>query len=124
MISIEHYLALSLALFAIGAIGALLRRHPVIVLMSIEVMLAAANVNLIAFSRLWGTAHGQAFALFLMADAAAQTALGLGIFVACSARRRGAPQNGRSEAADEESDAQLRGVDAKASTVAAERTAL
>lgn len=87
MIPVEHYLALSLALFAIGGAGALMRRNPIMILMSLELMLAAVNVNLVAFSRLWGTVHGQLFSLFIMADAAAEAALGLGIVVACSRSR-------------------------------------
>jgi NADH-quinone oxidoreductase subunit K len=88
MIPVEHYLALSFALFVMGAAGALIRRNPVIILMSIALMLTAVNVNLIAFSRVWGTVHGQLFSLFIMADAAAQTALGLGILLACRRRQR------------------------------------
>jgi NADH-quinone oxidoreductase subunit K len=88
MIPVEHYLAFGLVLFTIGMGGALLRRNPMIILMSIELMLTAVNVNLIAFSRLWGAVHGQLFSIFIMADAAAQTALALGIVVACSARLR------------------------------------
>ncbi|MGA9883206.1 MAG: NADH-quinone oxidoreductase subunit NuoK [Candidatus Acidiferrales bacterium] len=88
MIPVEHYLAFGFVLFAIGAGGALVRRNPIMILMSIELMLTAVNVNLIAFSRGWGTVHGQLFSLFIMADAAAETALGLGILVACSARPR------------------------------------
>jgi NADH-quinone oxidoreductase subunit K len=88
MIPVEHYLAFGLVLFVIGAGGALLRRNPVVILMSIELMLTAVNVNLIAFSRMWGAVHGQLFSIFIMADAAAQTALALGIVVACSARPR------------------------------------
>jgi NADH-quinone oxidoreductase subunit K len=87
MIPIEHYLALSFALFLIGAGGALLRRNPVIILMSIALMLTAVNANLIAFSRLWGTVHGQLFSLFIMADGAVETALGLGIVVSYSRTR-------------------------------------
>lgn len=88
MIPIEHYLAFSLVLFIIGAGGALLRRNPIVILMSIELMLTAVNVNLIAFSRMWGAVHGQLFSIFIMADAAAQTALALGIVAACNARPR------------------------------------
>lgn len=84
MISVEHYLGFSLVLFAIGGAGVLMRRNPVMILMSLAVMLTAVNVNLIAFSRLWGTVHGQLFSLFIMADAAAEAALGLGILVACT----------------------------------------
>jgi len=96
MISVEHYLAFSLVLFAIGAAGALMRRNPIMILMSVAVMLTAVNVNLIAFSRLWGTVHGQLFSLFIMADAAAETALGLGILVVCM-RRRDAAADAESE---------------------------
>jgi NADH-quinone oxidoreductase subunit K len=88
MIPIEHYLALSLVLFVIGAAGAVVRRNPVMILMSIEMMLTAVNVNLVAFSRLWGTVHGQLFSLFIMGDAAAETALALGIVVACTGKRQ------------------------------------
>ncbi|HVB86500.1 MAG TPA: NADH-quinone oxidoreductase subunit NuoK [Candidatus Dormibacteraeota bacterium] len=96
MIPVEHYLAFSLVLFVIGAAGALMRRNPIMILMSIAVMLTAANVNLIAFSRLWGTVHGQLFSLFIMADAAMETALGLGILVVCM-RSRGARDSAESE---------------------------
>jgi len=88
MIPVEQYLAFGLVLFIIGAGGALLRRNPVVILMSIELMLTAVNVNLIAFSRMWGAVHGQLFSIFIMVDAAAQTALALGIIVACNARPR------------------------------------
>ncbi len=88
MIPVEQYLAFGLLLFLFGAGGALLRRNPIVILMSIELMLTAVNVNLIAFSRMWGAVHGQLFSIFIMADAAAQTALALGIIVACNARPR------------------------------------
>jgi NADH-quinone oxidoreductase subunit K len=88
MISIEHYLAFGFMLFVIGAAGALVRRNPIVILMSIELMLIAVTVNLIAFSRLWAAVHGQLFAIFIMADAAAQTALALGIVVAYNSRPR------------------------------------
>jgi len=88
MIPVEHYLAFGLVLFIIGAGGALLRRNPIVILMSIELMLMAVNVNLTAFARLWGAVHGQVFSIFIMADAAAQAALALGIVVACSSRPR------------------------------------
>ncbi len=88
MIPVEHYLAFGLVLFLIGAGGALLRRNPVVILMSIELMMVAVTINLIAFSRMWGAVNGQLFSIFIMADAAAQTALALGIVVACSARPR------------------------------------
>lgn len=104
MIPVEHYLAFGLVLFAIGAGGALLRRNPIMILMSIEVLLTAVNVNLIAFSRMWGAVHGELFSIFIMGDAAVETALALGIVVACTARpglaRTG--ESGAGETAGEE----------------------
>jgi NADH-quinone oxidoreductase subunit K len=99
MIPVEHYLALGFVLFVIGAGGALVRRNPIMILMSIELMLTAVNVNLVAFSREWSAVHGQLFAIFIMADAAAQTALALGVVVACNARPRlaDAGKDGRAE---------------------------
>ncbi len=99
MIPVEQYLVLGLVLFLIGAGGALLRRNPVMILMSIELMLAAVTVNLIAFSRMWGAVNGQLFSIFIMADAAAQTALALGIVVACKGWARPATAT-RSEPAE------------------------
>lgn len=76
-----HYLVLAAALFIIGTIGVLTRRNVVIILMSIELILNAVNLNLVAFSRLHGY-HGQIFAIFITADAAAEAAIGLGILIA------------------------------------------
>ena len=76
-----HYLALSAALLLIGTIGVLTRRNIVIILMSIELILNAVNLNLVAFSRLYGL-HGQVFAIFVITDAAAEAAVGLGILIA------------------------------------------
>ena len=70
MLPIEHYLFLSLALFIIGVIGVVTRRNVIVVLMSIELILNAVNINLVAFSRLYGDVAGQVFALFIIADAA------------------------------------------------------
>jgi NADH-quinone oxidoreductase subunit K len=81
-ITTVHYLVVAAALFVLGVIGVLTRRNVVIVLMSIELMLNAVNLNLAAFSRMWGNLHGQVFAIFVMADAAAQAAVGLGIVIA------------------------------------------
>ncbi len=77
-----HYLVLGAALFVLGVIGVLTRRNVVIVLMSIELILNAVNLNLVAFSRMWGTVHGQVFAIFIITDAAAEAAVGLGILIA------------------------------------------
>jgi len=82
MVSTEAYLLLGLALFTIGVIGVLTRRNVIIMLMSIELILNAVNINLIAFSRLWGDVSGQIFAIFIITDAAAEAAVGLGIILA------------------------------------------
>ena len=76
-----HYLILAAALFTLGTIGVLTRRNVVIVLMSIELILNAVNLNLVAFSRMWDL-QGQVFAIFVITDAAAEAAVGLGILIA------------------------------------------
>jgi NADH-quinone oxidoreductase subunit K len=87
-ISTLHYLVLGAALFLLGVIGVLTRRNVVIVLMSIELILNAVNLNLVAFSRYWQSIHGslalhgQVFAIFIITDAAAEAAVGLGILIA------------------------------------------
>jgi NADH-quinone oxidoreductase subunit K len=81
-ITTGHYLAVSTALLLIGALGVLTRRNIVIVLMSIELILNAANINLIAFSRHSGNLSGQIFAMFVIAVAVAEAAVGLGILIA------------------------------------------
>lgn len=80
-IGVTHYLVLATLLFIIGMVGVITRRNVVIIFMSIELMLSAVNLNLIAFSRFYGL-HGQVFALFIAADAAAEAAVGLGILIA------------------------------------------
>jgi NADH-quinone oxidoreductase subunit K len=80
-ISTLHYLVLAAGLFMIGTIGVLTRRNVIIILMSIELILNAVNLNLVAFSRLYGL-HGQVFAIFVITDAAAEAAVGLGIIIA------------------------------------------
>ena len=81
MVPIEHAIALSGILFAIGTIGAITRRNLIVVLMSIELMLNAVNVALVAFSRLWGNLDGQIFVLMVIVVAAAEVAVGLGIVI-------------------------------------------
>jgi NADH-quinone oxidoreductase subunit K len=76
-----HYLVVAAALFIIGTVGVLTRRNVMIILMSIELILNAVNLNLVAFSRLYGL-HGQVFSIFIIADAAAEAAVGLGILIA------------------------------------------
>jgi NADH-quinone oxidoreductase subunit K len=77
-----HYLVLSAALFMVGVIGVMIRRNIIIVFMSIELMLNAVNINLAAFSQQWQNAVGQVFAIFVIAVAAAEAAVGLGILLA------------------------------------------
>ena len=76
---INEFLLLGAALFAIGVYGVLARRNGVMVLMSIELILNAVNINLVAFGAFWGTVSGQVFALFIIAVAAAEVGVGLGI---------------------------------------------
>jgi NADH-quinone oxidoreductase subunit K len=80
-------LILSAVLLAIGAAGVLARRNTLVMLMSAELMLNAANLNLIAFARQSGTVAGQAFALLVMGFAAAEVAVGLALVVALYRRR-------------------------------------
>jgi NADH-quinone oxidoreductase subunit K len=82
LIGTGHYLFLSLALFLIGVVGVVTRRNVIIILMSIELILNAVNINLVAFSRLVGSVEGQVFAIFIITDAAAEAAVGLGIIIA------------------------------------------
>ena len=72
---------LSAALFIIGVIGVMVRRNIIIIFMSIELILNAVNLNLVAFSRLYNL-NGQVFAIFIITDAAAEAAVGLGIIIA------------------------------------------
>jgi NADH-quinone oxidoreductase subunit K len=81
------YLAVAAFLFATGAFGVLIRRSPLIVLLSLEIMLNAANLALIAFSRRNGDGTGQIFALSVMAVAASEVVVGLGLIVAMARQR-------------------------------------
>ena len=83
---IAWYLGVSAFLFGIGALGVLLRRNPLIVLLSLEIMLNGANLALIAFSRHAHNGAGQIFALSVMAVAAAEVCVGLGLVVAIHRR--------------------------------------
>lgn len=80
-IGIENYIFLSVLLFCIGAFGVLYRRNAIIMFMSIEIMLNAINLLLVAFSTLHQDAEGQVFVFFSMAVAAAEVAVGLAILV-------------------------------------------
>jgi NADH-quinone oxidoreductase subunit K len=78
----NHYLALGALLFAIGFIGVVTKRNILVVFMSIELMLNAANLNFLAFARHFGSMDGHAIAFFVIAVAAAEAALGLAIVIA------------------------------------------
>ena len=82
MIPVGCYLLLSSLLFTIGVAGMLARRNVIVMLMSIELILNAVNINLVAFSRLYGAVDGQVFALFIIVDAAVEAVIGLGIIIA------------------------------------------
>jgi NADH-quinone oxidoreductase subunit K len=84
---VSWYLVTSAFLFATGALGVLLRRNPVIVLLSLEIMLNAANLTLIGFARHLGDTAGQVFALAVMAVAASEVVVGLGLIVALNRNR-------------------------------------
>lgn len=84
---ITWYLVLSALLFAIGAGGVLLRRSPLVILLCLELMLNAANLALVAFSRSLGNEDGQVFALVVMVVAACEVVVGLGLIVAIFRRR-------------------------------------
>ena len=84
---VAWYLGIAAFLFGTGALGVLVRRNPIIVLLSLEIMLNGANLALIAFSRHSGNGDGQIFALAVMAVAASEACVGLGLVVALHRRR-------------------------------------
>ena len=88
MIGLEHYLILSAVLFAIGVYGVLAKRNVVAILMSIEIMLNAVNIAMVAFSRYSALLTGQLFAIFIITVAAAEAAVGLAIIVAIYRSRK------------------------------------
>ncbi|MDO8211950.1 NADH-quinone oxidoreductase subunit NuoK [Conexibacter sp. CPCC 206217] len=81
------YLVVSALIFCIGAGGVLTRRNPLVILLCLELMLNAANLSLITFSRMHGNADGQIFALIVMVVAACEVAVGLGLIVAIFRRK-------------------------------------
>lgn len=82
MLPIEAYVGLSAVLFTLGALGVLVRRNAIIIFMSIELMLNAANLAFVAFARFHQSLGGQIFVFFVMAVAAAEVAVGLALIVA------------------------------------------
>jgi len=81
-IPIEYFVVLSAILFVMGVLGVLVRRNAIMIFMSVELMLNAANLALVAFSRQWGDVGGQLFVFFVMTVAAAEVAIGLALIVA------------------------------------------
>ncbi len=88
MVPVQDFLILAAVLFAIGSFGVIFRRNALIVLMSVELMLNAANLTLIAFGRAYQDAHAHAFGFLVMAVAAAEAAVGLSIVVGIFRARR------------------------------------
>jgi len=86
-VNIEYYLVLSALIFSIGAAGVLTRRNPLVILLCLELMLNAANLALIAFSRMHGNSDGQIFAIIVMVVAACEVCIGLGVIVAMFRRK-------------------------------------
>jgi NADH-quinone oxidoreductase subunit K len=87
-VPVSWYLMLSALLFAIGSAGALTRRNGISIFLSIELMLNAGNLALIAYARQWGDHTGQVIVFFVMAVAAAEAAIGLALFIAVYRQRR------------------------------------
>ncbi len=82
MVPTVDYLILAAALFTIGVVGVLTRRNIIIIFMSIELILNAVNINLVAFAEYWQQFTGQIYAIFVITVAAAEAAVGLGIIIA------------------------------------------
>lgn len=82
MIPQSWVLVLSLILFSLGVIGVMIRKNLIILLLSLELMLNAVNLNFVLFSHHWGNVLGQVFSIFVMAIAAGEAAIGLGIIIA------------------------------------------
>ena len=82
MLPVSYYIGLSAILFTIGALGVLIRRNSIVIFMSVELMLNAANLAFVSFARVYDTVSGQIFVFFVMAVAAAEVAVGLALIVA------------------------------------------
>jgi NADH-quinone oxidoreductase subunit K len=87
-VGLEHYLVVSALLFALGLIGVIVRRNLLIIYMSLELMLNAANLALVAFSRFTNNLDGQVFVFFTITVAAAEVAVGLALIVALYRKRQ------------------------------------
>jgi len=86
-VTITWFLVVSAFMFCTGVAGVLTRRNPLVILLCLELMLNAANLSLIAFSRMHGNGDGQVFAIIVMVVAACEVTVGLGIIVAMYRRR-------------------------------------
>jgi NADH-quinone oxidoreductase subunit K len=86
-VNTEWYVVLSSLLFAVGAMGILVRRSPIVILLCLEIMLNAGNLALVAFSRMVGNQQGQVFAIVVMVVAACEVVVGLGLIVAIFRRK-------------------------------------
>ena len=87
-IGLEHYLVVSVLLFCLGLLGVIVRRNLLVIYMSLELMLNAANLALVAFSRFTDTLDGQVFVFFIITVAAAEVSVGLALIVALYRRRQ------------------------------------
>ncbi len=87
-VGLEHYLVVSILLFALGLLGVIVRRNLLIIYMSLELMLNAANLALVAFSRFTNNLDGQVFVFFTITVAAAEVAVGLALIVALYRKRQ------------------------------------
>jgi len=87
-IGLEHWLILSAVLFAIGLYGVLAKKNAVVILMSVEIMLTAVNITMVAFSRYGQHITGQVFVIFIMVVAAAEVAIGLALIISIYRRRK------------------------------------
>ena len=81
MVPVSYYVGLSAVLFSIGALGVLIRRNPLVIFMSIELMLNAGNLAMVAFTRMFLVLEGKIFVFFVMTVAAAEVAVGLALIV-------------------------------------------
>jgi len=86
-VNVEWFIVLSALLFATGAVGILVRRSPMVILLCLELMLNAGNLALVAFSRMVGNQEGQVFAIVVMVVAACEVVVGLGLIVALYRRK-------------------------------------
>ena len=87
-IGLEHYLVVSVLLFCLGLLGVIVRRNLLVIYMSLELMLNAANLALVAFSRFNGHLNGQVMVFFIITVAAAEVAVGLALIVALYRKRQ------------------------------------